>query len=475
VKISQTGVALVALPLLFLFGVLACEMVLLNSEEKLLQSEARSRRVTALSSDIAALALNCRAAVALYQSDNQAANQALLGRAEKQLVDNLDLLRQVAASDPVETEYAASIDDLSRQLISQCKETANQKDKAIDANAHAHLAQLGHDIDSKVDAMRMRELYLTGNKPSELIAFREKFQTLISCTAILSIVVAIGVSILFTRQIASRLNQLRENAHRLAKDEPLHEVLSGDDEIAFVDRSFHSTYDALKEATNMRQEFVSMITHDLRSPLTSISLVLQGLRYGLHGELTDDAVHAAEAAGVSAERLLRLIDQLLLYERIASGALTLNYEKFDLMKAVDESINSVRSLADQSQVKIEFHAGEPITIEADHDRVVQVLVNLLSNAIKFSSTGQNIDVRVSCDASQQACVEVADHGRGIAQEQAAGIFDKYKQTSQQDAKLGAGLGLFICKGIIESHKGKIGVESTEGQGSKFWFILPQMR
>lgn len=474
-KISQTGVALVAVPLLFLFGVLACEMLLLNSEEKLLQSEARSRRVTALSSDIAALALNCRAAVALCQSDNQTANQSLLARAEKQLVDNLDLLRQEAASDPVETEYAASIDDLSRQLISQCKEIVEKKDKTIDAAAHEHMAQLGHDIDSKVDAVRLREVYLTGNKPSELMAFREKFQVLISCTAVLSILVAIGISILFTRQIASRLNQLRENANRLAKDEPLHETLRGDDEIAFVDRSFHSAYDALKEATNMRQEFVSMITHDLRSPLTSISLVLQGLRYGLHGELTDEAVNAAESAGVSAERLLRLIDQLLLYERIASGALTLNYEPFDLMKAVNESVDSVRSLAEKAQVEIEVNAGEPIIIEADHDRIVQVIINLLSNAIKFSSTGQKIDVRVSSDSAHQARVEVADQGRGIAPEQAASIFDKYKQTSQHDARQGAGLGLFICKGIIESHKGQIGVESTAGQGSTFWFILPQKR
>ncbi len=129
-------------------------------------------------------------------------------------------------------------------------------------------------------------------------------------------------------------------------------------------------------------------------------------------------------------------------------------------------------MAEKKKVSL---AGEPgeLKIQCDKDRIVQVLVNLLSNAVKFSSEGKNVTVKVQA-AEQWAEFRIVDQGRGIPADQTAMVFEKFKQVSTSDARNmgGTGLGLNICKSIVELHGGSIGVESEEGNGSTFWFRLP---
>jgi len=230
-----------------------------------------------------------------------------------------------------------------------------------------------------------------------------------------------------------------------------------------------------KEIERLKQEFVSMISHDLRTPLTSIQVFLNMLGKGMLGQMSESVQRKAEMADRNASRLINLINDLLDIEKMESGQLALSQEDSSLTSIVDRSIESVRGLADQQGISLELDCAHDVHVIADSDRLVQVLVNLLGNAVKFSSKGATVRVTVECDSSV-ACVKVIDQGRGIPEHLRLSVFERFKQVSTKDAteRKGTGLGLAICKAIVEQHGGSIGVDSAEGHGSTFWFRLPAL-
>ncbi len=222
----------------------------------------------------------------------------------------------------------------------------------------------------------------------------------------------------------------------------------------------------------MKREFNAMVTHDLRSPLTAISMSID-LLADVHGNvLPEEAKRSLNMQKRNCDRLLGLINDLLDIERLETGGMTLELEPITVDALFDRAIASIDALAESTGIKIEKQANTTEII-ADPDRIVQVLVNLLSNAIKFTEAGKTI--RVFAELKDK-CIELSikDEGRGIPQEKLALVFERFKQVSKDDAvkKGGSGLGLAICKSIVEAHKGKIGVESELGKGSRFWFTLP---
>jgi signal transduction histidine kinase len=473
--------ALAIVPLVFLGVVMAAEAWLIESEENLFLKEARSKRITALSSDLAGLVLNCRAGLALYAFTHNSSHLSPLARASGQLASGLEELKNAIGNEPVELQDLNALDTLTMRFLASCQDYLAQKREEGDKSGQKsgkfdEISQLEKEINAKCDALRLRELYLTGGKPSELILFREKFQTFLLAVAILAVCMAMGMAFWFSRQIAQRLILLSKNADRLAQDQPLLTPLSGEDEISHVDRAFQNAAQALRTTATLRRQFVSMITHDLRSPLNSISLVLQSLAHGLHGEIDAEAQESIADANASSRRMLELVDELLLYEQVTGGELLLNYKTINLAETLEESIREIKKLASANGVEIELekHSGQSASIEIDSDgpKLIRVLVNLLSNAIKFSPPGGTVKLRWSLLIPDRVQIEVTDQGRGIPQDQITRIFERYTQLERQDASMGTGLGLPICKAIITSMHGELGVESEIGKGSRFWIILP---
>lgn len=227
-----------------------------------------------------------------------------------------------------------------------------------------------------------------------------------------------------------------------------------------------------REVERLKQEFLSMVSHDLRTPLNSIQAFFELVADGIYGDLNEAGSKKVSLLEAEVGRLMRLIQQLLDLDRLQSGAVKLSIQNIEVASLVEASVNSVRSLADSRGIEIEV-LGSPLSVKADADKIIQVLVNLLSNAIKFSPDYSTITVSVVRQGSQ-AIFKVLDRGRGIPIEAQAVIFERFKQVRKSDAtrKGGTGLGLAICRTIIEQHGGKIGVESQEGAGSTFWFKLP---
>ncbi len=227
-----------------------------------------------------------------------------------------------------------------------------------------------------------------------------------------------------------------------------------------------------KRIERMKQEFVAMISHDLRSPLASIQAFHECLDRGVYGALSRDGAQSLHSVDASITRLLNLIGDLLDVEKLEAGVMTLNISPIELATVFEQSLFSVDELANKKKIEIRSNCPD-VSINADGSRLIQVLVNLLSNAIKFSSSGTTIELSAKVDG-EQVLFEVADHGRGIPADKIETVFDRFTQVEAGDSKnrQGSGLGLAICKAIVTQHHGTIGVRSNVGEGSTFWFGLP---
>ncbi len=228
-----------------------------------------------------------------------------------------------------------------------------------------------------------------------------------------------------------------------------------------------------KQIERMKREFVAIVSHDLRTPLTSIQGFLALLDAGAYGELTEAGVQSLTVADSSITRLIKLINDLLDSERIESGKFELQLSNVSLLEILQESLHAVETFGTQQGVSLEIKS-EDLPLVADGDRLIQVLVNLLSNAIKFSPSGSKV-VLESAALEDFVEIRVIDEGRGIPAEFLDSVFERFKQVKKSDAKnkSGTGLGLAICKAIVEKHGGSIGVTSQEGKGSTFWFRIPK--
>lgn len=226
----------------------------------------------------------------------------------------------------------------------------------------------------------------------------------------------------------------------------------------------------------MKAEFVSTVSHELRTPLTSMQTALSLLHEKLIDPTSPQGERIIEVASQSIDRLVRLVNDILDLERLESGKIKLNKNLCYTDDLIKMAVNQMQEMANQGNIRLEvIPISFPIIV--DGDRLLQVLVNLLSNAIKFSPNHSTIRVLVERLVEYHGpylLFTIEDCGRGIPPHKLESIFERFQQIDSSDSreKGGTGLGLTICRNIIEQHGGKIWVESVLGRGSKFRFTLP---
>ena len=230
-----------------------------------------------------------------------------------------------------------------------------------------------------------------------------------------------------------------------------------------------------KEAERRVSEFYSTVSHELRSPLTSIRGSLGLIENGIVGDVSEQALTFVTIARTESDRLIRLINNILDLRKIEAGKLELKLSEVVIDELVLDTVTAMQGFAAEAQVELASPAVEPVLMTIDKDLISQVLTNLLSNAIKFSpAAGKVWMTALASEDNVRMRFEVNDEGPGIPPSQAHKLFGKFQQLDSSDtrSKGGTGLGLAIAKAIVEQHHGHIGVDSTEGQGSTFWFDLP---
>jgi len=231
-----------------------------------------------------------------------------------------------------------------------------------------------------------------------------------------------------------------------------------------------------KEIDEMKSDFVSTVSHEFRTPLTSIQM---GVGLLLESNFVKDGTREKDlldAIDEDSKRLNRLVSELLDLTRIESGKISMEFRRIDAVRIIADVVRSFELQAKEKGIELnkEIKAEEPINIYADSDKVTWVLVNLISNAMRYTQQGGNITVSIEQNVNK-AYIAVKDTGIGIPKKYHEIIFDKFTQVKNDGVTAGgAGLGLAISKDIVKAHKGRIWVESEEGKGSTFIFTLPLM-
>ncbi|MFD0794136.1 ATP-binding protein [Mucilaginibacter litoreus] len=224
------------------------------------------------------------------------------------------------------------------------------------------------------------------------------------------------------------------------------------------------------EVERRKDEFISVASHELKTPITSLNASLQILQKLVKTEQVTDKfkMFTAKAAN-NLSKLVHLLDDLLNVTKIQQGQLALSKNRFNLVELVKDSCEHISPGSDH---EIAVTGVDELMVYADYRRVDQVIVNFLSNAIKYSPQSKNIDVILEQEGSN-AKVTVCDYGIGINPEKLPHLFDRYYRVDALGHQFsGLGLGLYISADIIKRHDGNIGVDSQWGEGSQFWFTLP---
>ncbi len=226
----------------------------------------------------------------------------------------------------------------------------------------------------------------------------------------------------------------------------------------------------LKQTIDQRENFVSCLTHDLRTPLVAANRMLTLMREGVFGEVSCQMQEAINNILSSNQNMLQMLNTLLEVHHYEVGQKILSFIKFNLRELLKEVVTELKPLAEEKKIDLKLKLDPEVqAVEGDRLELRRVLTNLINNAIKFTDRG-SVEVRLH-SSSAQIAIEIEDTGIGIASEEQKTIFERYRQGSHK--RSGKGLGLYLCRQIINSHQGRIEVKSTVNQGSVFTIYLPR--
>lgn len=476
-KLSHKGLILVGVPLvleLFFISTLFC---LLTEAEVQTRRAEKSKAIVTGAEELSRMYYSAGTALVLWGVAHDASGKERYEKIVAQIPEQFQMMERLVADKPDQMQTLARIEGTGQKglgLLNHIYETleSGQRKPFVFLQFPAERQEMLQTVAAL--SQQLREFVKPeANRQDENEALKEQARAnvkfFLAGGVVLHLVIALSVALYFFRSVVRRLSVLSDNSRLLADNKPLMPAIGGRDEIAELDVVFHQMADKLNEVAQLKKDFAAMISHDLRTPLSSLQNLLALLSRRAYGDLNETGAQRVATAEKDISRLINLINELLDLEKMEAGQLKLQLQPVDLDELIIRSIGAVEGVASLRAVHIKY-SDTPAVVSAEPDRVVQVLVNLLSNAIKYSPENGQVKVRVK-ELNGFARVEVQDRGHGIPMDAQQTIFERFKQAKLEDAKKGTGLGLPIAKSFIEAHGGQIGVRSMIGEGSTFWFTL----
>lgn len=412
------------------------------------------------------------------------------------LPQQIDVLRRLSATDPVARKmFDAYIADIKRFLqiasYAQIQLSSPQASKVAMTrfvNEHEYM----EEILISLSQILRHERQITDRfspvasefKPSS-VRNREQLVMLIFAGIAGNVLVVLALAIAFGRKTLARMHVLMTNM-QLFSSPTMQQLqrLEGKDELAELDRSFRSMAEARTRAEDMRRTLMEMVSHDLRSPLSSCSLTMSMLLQSVAEKVQADDLKKLRRVNSEMKRLVRMSDSLLAVEKLEAGKLDLEMKETFIEDLLDAALDAVRGAAEVRGIRFQVDDPGESQVYCDKDRIIQVLVNLLSNSVKFAPPNSVIQVSTEI-MPHHVRFDVIDSGPGITEQQQAVLFQRFSQLVQSsDQKVqGSGLGLYICKMLVEAHGGSVSVlspvsrpaasiDTTSASGTCFRVELP---
>ena len=380
-----------------------------------------------------------------------------LGFSATQIRNSLDSLRAAARD---EYEQASASRGAIAEMISQKR-------------TRPAIALVDSALGASATTLRTRTRQRVADATSETL----NAERLVAGALPIALLMALAIGIWLLRSVSKPVYELEKGMHAIAEGDLTHQlgiVPTQKGEFGRLAASYQTMARQLAELERIRAEFVSVASHELKTPINVIIGYLELLQEGIYGEVTPKQKEVLQTITKQADTLTRLVKRLLDISRFEAGGGKIDVREVDLFRFLTTLESSFSVLANQRDISFTVNHGEdlPSKVYWDEDRINEVLGNLLSNAFKFTPRGGKVALIVGPEENE-VIITVTDTGAGISAEQLPHIFDKFFQADNQAqaATKGTGLGLAIAKEIVEAHGGKITVESRVGEGTTFVVTL----
>lgn len=587
-KLSQKILVAVAVPVVFELTLAGTLIFLLDEADGARRREAQARELASRSYTLMGMHVQRITQLVIYKSTDDPAMLEHARQTSARMKAEIDKIHTLVQDNPRSSQTWRKLDALVRQIGIEHSQAADRL-KAGDKNSAGllYLSMRKHfdELLATCDTLTNQQSAAEGLDFSK---YSDAIRMVLYISIALSLVLAFGLAYFFNIGTTRRLQVIMENTRSLAAGQPPPRKLSGQDELAQIDRLYHQMHNSLtimrqrerailenvadavcsidanlrftdlneachknwgypaedlrgsrtadivnpadreamlrslksaiesgrethfecgirraddtvadtewsvtwsekerslycvvhdvtarKNLDRLKREFVAMISHEIRTPLTSIQMTHSLLAMELADNLDQFLANSLNTAQDNVNRLMALVNNLLDLDKLESGHIDFIAEYIEVKDLVETSIAAIDIVFQQKSLLVKSSVNADLTVYADKERLVQVLINLLSNAAKYSAKDSEITVSAGREGNFVR-IAVTDRGRGIPSDKLQTVFERFRQVEANDHRRhkGAGLGLAIAKAIVERHQGTMGVESVEGQGSTFWFTIP---
>ena len=321
-----------------------------------------------------------------------------------------------------------------------------------------------------------RLAFFAVNRPRLQIVtiFRDQYLGPLAQAGLLALLVAFVLSLVMSRWITAPLRRISREARQVA-DGRAHPIpLEGPEEVRQLAASFNDMTRQVQESQQSQKDFIANVSHELKTPLTSIQGFARAIQDGT-AHSPEELAQAADVIGMETARMHRLVQDLLTLTKLDAGTIAFSFKTMDLNPLLDAARHKFIPRTDAASIQFDVRKSDrPALVNGDPDRLMQLLDNLLDNALKFTPAGGKIILRSEVNGDM-VWVHVIDTGEGIPEDEQSRIFERFYQVDKARSGgeiRGYGLGLAICQQIVQAHSGELSVTSRPGVGSHFVVKIP---
>lgn len=499
----QKGLALVAIPLLFQLLFLGLYLKMRADSDAAQESAALSRQVNTEAEEVFRLLTDAQNSMRGYVLSEDATFLQPYEQNLPAVARKIEYL-QGLVRDPEQRTRAEQIADKAARLIDFLREAvelmrAGNREGAVAGVKRRTGEERMEALRQEIQEFLKHQDRLDGERTEALERTWRQQNWLVGVMIAISVLLAVGTAFLFSQAVSARLGVLNDNARRLAAGEELTAPMQGGDEIALLDRTFHAmaetirrrvaelgtAVESLRRSNQELEQFASVASHDLQEPLRKIQAFGDRLQSKCGTQLGDQGHDYLERILTSAARMRKLIDDLLTFSRVTSKAQP--FVPTSLTALAREVVSDLEGRLEQTGGRVEV--DELPTLDADPLQMRQLLQNLIANGLKFHRPEVPSLVRVrgrlfpagaegrNGDGQPESLCEIAveDNGIGFEEIYLDRIFEVFQRLHGRNEYEGTGMGLAICRKIVERHGGHITARSTPGQGATFLVTLPVQR